>query len=105
MILYLAFSISVSLTYLAYALSFNSIIMDKFSYDDYSKTVHLPKSTGPLALSAMRPPEMHRTWHSQAVESLIQSIKSRIKNKDLARLFENCYPNTVSSPKNRLIPA
>ena len=38
-----------------------------------------------------------RRFSSAAVESLIQEIKQNIKNKELAWLFENCFPNTLDT--------
>ncbi|CAF3877097.1 unnamed protein product [Rotaria sp. Silwood1] len=39
----------------------------------------------------------NRRFISPAVESLIKEIKKRIKNKALAWLFENCFPNTLDT--------
>jgi hypothetical protein len=38
-----------------------------------------------------------RRFTSSAVESLIEEIKKNIKNKELAWLFENCFPNTLDT--------
>ncbi|CAF2756298.1 unnamed protein product [Rotaria sp. Silwood2] len=38
-----------------------------------------------------------RRFTSSAVESLIQKIKRNIRNKELAWLFENCFPNTLDT--------
>jgi len=38
-----------------------------------------------------------RRFTSSAVESLIKEIKRNIKNKELAWLFENCFPNTLDT--------
>ncbi|CAF0975562.1 unnamed protein product [Rotaria sordida] len=38
-----------------------------------------------------------RRFISLAVESLIQEIKRNIRNKELAWLFENCFPNTLDT--------
>jgi meiotically up-regulated gene 157 (Mug157) protein len=38
-----------------------------------------------------------RRFTSTAVESLIKEIKQNIKNKELAWLFENCFPNTLDT--------
>jgi len=38
-----------------------------------------------------------RRFTSSAVESLIKEIKENIKNKELAWLFENCFPNTLDT--------
>jgi len=44
-----------------------------------------------------RPPLQKRTFVSKAVERTITSIKSNIVDKELAWLFENCYPNTLDT--------
>jgi uncharacterized protein len=44
-----------------------------------------------------RPPVAERHFTSSAVESLITEIKSGLKNKELAWLFENCFPNTLDT--------
>ncbi len=44
-----------------------------------------------------RPPLGERNFTSAAVEQTVSSIKSRIKDPELAWLFENCYPNTLDT--------
>ena len=44
-----------------------------------------------------RPLEKNRTYQSDAVEETINFIKSKIKNKELSWMFENCYPNTIDT--------
>ena len=44
-----------------------------------------------------RPNPNQRTFTSQAVEDLITEVKASIKDKELAWLFENCYPNTLDT--------
>ncbi|MFI5188160.1 MAG: glycoside hydrolase family 125 protein, partial [Chitinophagales bacterium] len=44
-----------------------------------------------------RPPVADRHFTSSAVEALITEIKSGLKNKELAWLFENCFPNTLDT--------
>ena len=58
----------------------------------------LPPSNGPLKLPFQRPQAECRTFSSQAMEKLIANITSRMVDKDLARLFENAYPNTLGTP-------
>lgn len=55
----------------------------------------LPLSTGPLRLPFQRPGDGCRTFTSSAMEKLITNITGRMVDKDLARLFENAYPNTL----------
>lgn len=44
-----------------------------------------------------RPPLSERTFTSSAVETTIKKMKSVIKDKEVAWLFENCYPNTLDT--------
>ena len=44
-----------------------------------------------------RPPLADRHFTSDAVEAVITDIKSKLKNKELAWLFENCFPNTLDT--------
>ncbi|PSR73616.1 hypothetical protein PHLCEN_2v10535 [Hermanssonia centrifuga] len=53
------------------------------------------RSTGPLALPYMRPEPACRTFNSSSVEKVIEDMKARLKDPDLARLFENTFPNTL----------
>lgn len=45
----------------------------------------------------VRIPVNKRRFVSPAVESLIENIRTNIKNKELAWLFENCFPNTLDT--------
>jgi hypothetical protein len=54
-----------------------------------------PLSDGPLQLPLQRPEESCRTFTSAAMEKVITNITSRMVDKDLARLFENAYPNSL----------
>ncbi len=44
-----------------------------------------------------RPTLKNRTFTSNAVEALIEKIKPAISDKELAWMFENCYPNTLDT--------
>ncbi|MCB2194211.1 MAG: glycoside hydrolase family 125 protein [Bacteroidetes bacterium] len=44
-----------------------------------------------------RPPKSQRTFVSEEVEKQINKIKLSIKDKELAWMFENCYPNTLDT--------
>ena len=44
-----------------------------------------------------RPPLNQRKFTSQAVEAKIAEVKASIKDKELAWMFENCYPNTLDT--------
>jgi len=44
-----------------------------------------------------RPPLAARHFSSEAVEAMIKNIQSGLKNKELAWLFGNCFPNTLDT--------
>ena len=44
-----------------------------------------------------RPAKHDRLFHSKAVEKEIQKIKKQLKNRKLAWMFENCFPNTIDT--------
>nr|GAT45504.1 predicted protein [Mycena chlorophos] len=67
------------------------------SFAQYSKRPQGNSSTGPLALPYMRPDVGCRTFNSSAVETLIDHLVGRMKDPDLARLFQNTYPNTLDT--------
>ena len=46
---------------------------------------------------SQRPPVDQRTFTSSFVEDYIRQIKSQIADKELAWMFENCYPNTLDT--------
>ncbi|KAG9297479.1 hypothetical protein G9A89_020881 [Geosiphon pyriformis] len=58
---------------------------------DNSKNV----SDGPLQLPYARPKV--RKFTSDAIEAVIEDYTKRMKDKDLARMFENCFPNTLDT--------
>ncbi|CCM01703.1 uncharacterized protein FIBRA_03767 [Fibroporia radiculosa] len=66
-------------------------------YTTYSQTPQGDPSSGPLALPYMRPVPACRTFNSSAVEDVISNMTSRMKDPDLARLFENTFPNTLDT--------
>ncbi|KAF3204134.1 hypothetical protein TWF106_001649 [Orbilia oligospora] len=66
-------------------------------YKDYSSRRHLPLSDGPLQLPFQRPVPECRSFRSNAVERVIRDITTRLVDRDLARLFENCYPSTLDT--------
>lgn len=45
----------------------------------------------------VRPPDAKRKFKSRAVERTIERVKSSIGNKELAWMFENCFPNTLDT--------
>ncbi|EGX53450.1 hypothetical protein AOL_s00006g316 [Orbilia oligospora ATCC 24927] len=66
-------------------------------YKDYSSRRHLPLSDGPLQLPFQRPVPECRSFRSNAVERVIRDMTTRLVDRDLARLFENCYPSTLDT--------
>ncbi|KAK3991367.1 hypothetical protein QBC44DRAFT_53107 [Cladorrhinum sp. PSN332] len=66
-------------------------------YATYSQYAHRPYSKGPLELPYQRPDRRCRTFHSDAIEKVIQDITARMKDPDLARLFENAFPSTTDT--------
>ncbi|ODV83303.1 glycoside hydrolase family 125 protein [[Candida] arabinofermentans NRRL YB-2248] len=66
-------------------------------YVEYSKTRHLPFSEGSLKLPFMRPEANCRTFVSSVVEKIILDMNERLADPDLARLFENAFPNTLDT--------
>lgn len=66
-------------------------------YAQYARTPHPPFSDGPLALPFMRPEPACRTFNSTAVEKVVEDMKSLLKDPDMARLFENTFPNTLDT--------
>ena len=51
----------------------------------------------PSEFPVVRIPEAKRRFKSAAVERAIQRVKSSIGNKELAWMFENCFPNTLDT--------
>ncbi|WBW74436.1 alpha-mannosidase GH125 family Mug157 [Schizosaccharomyces osmophilus] len=66
------------------------------NFKDFSTRKHFPFA-GSLKLPFQRPVQACRTFHSKAVEQTIDDVKSRLADEDLARLFENCMPNTLDT--------
>jgi meiotically up-regulated gene 157 (Mug157) protein len=56
-----------------------------------------PYSTGPMELPFQRPSKYCRTFESPLVEKIIDDMNEKIVDKDLARLFENAFPNTLDT--------
>jgi len=54
-------------------------------------------ANGFFEFESKRPPLAERHFTSAAVETAIREIKAGLKNKELAWLFENCYPNTLDT--------
>jgi meiotically up-regulated gene 157 (Mug157) protein len=56
-----------------------------------------PYSKGPLALPYQRPSPYCRTFSSPLVERVIEDVTARMTDVDLARIFENAFPNTLDT--------
>ncbi|KAI0154027.1 hypothetical protein BJ166DRAFT_468512 [Pestalotiopsis sp. NC0098] len=67
------------------------------NYADYSQNRHEPLSDGAFRLAYMRPEPACRTFNSTLVEDAITLVKQQIWDPDLARLFENTWPNTLDT--------
>lgn len=67
------------------------------AYDQYAKFPHHPFSKGPLALPFQRPAAQCRTFESGWVEQVIIDMGERMLDKDMARIFENAFPNTLDT--------
>lgn len=64
---------------------------------EYSQSKHPPFSNGKYKYPYMRPAPKCRTFRSEAVEKLISDFKEKVESNDLARLIENCLPNTLDT--------
>lgn len=66
-------------------------------YTHYSSAIHPPLSKGSLSLPFQRPVQECRTFSSNSVEKVIDDMNGLITDPDLARLFENTFPNTLDT--------
>lgn len=66
-------------------------------YLGYSKRIHSPLSEGTLKLPFQRPSKHCRTFTSPLVEKVIDDLSAKIVDKDIARIFENAFPNTLDT--------
>lgn len=67
------------------------------NYVEYSQKKHPPYSMGPYKYPYMRPVTQCRTFVSEAVEYIIKDLQDKVIDTDLARLIENCLPNTLDT--------
>lgn len=66
-------------------------------YVEYSQKRHAPFSQGRFKYPYMRPAPKCRSFVSKALEKLIVDMKMKLRDPDLARLFENTLPNTLDT--------
>lgn len=66
-----------------------------YSYHAYQK--HPPFSSGKYQLPSQRPVPACRKFNLTEVEDTISEMKQLVKDPDLCRLFENCFPNTLDT--------
>ncbi|POS85773.1 hypothetical protein EPUL_003794 [Erysiphe pulchra] len=66
-------------------------------YASYSQAPHEPLSGGRYNLPYMRPQPLCRSFNSSDLEDIIIDMKNVIKDPDLYRLFENCFPNSLDT--------
>lgn len=67
------------------------------AYENYARFGHRPYSDGPMALPYQRPSPHCRTFESDLVEKIIKDLNATMIDRDLARLFENAFPNTLDT--------
>ncbi|KAK0388764.1 hypothetical protein NLU13_5007 [Sarocladium strictum] len=66
-------------------------------YTQYSLHPHPPFTEGRYGLPFQRPDPRCRTFRSDEIERVIQDVTSRMKDPDMARLFENTFPSTTDT--------
>ena len=87
---------SLQISVLLFAISF-AATQTCPDYTDYAATPHAPYTGGKYNLSYQRPNPGCRTFNSSVVENTITNLTSTITDLDLARLFENSFPNTLDT--------
>ncbi len=74
----------------------NSIVLGALTMAPAGFTI--PKFFRPASdFVSNRPPAEKRTFVSDEVEKIIREVKSKIADRELAWMFENCYPNTLDT--------
>ncbi|KAK3669572.1 hypothetical protein LTR78_010572 [Recurvomyces mirabilis] len=67
------------------------------AYEQYARFPHHPYSNGPMQLPYQRPSVHCRTFQSDLVEKIISDLNATMIDRDLARIFENAFPNTLDT--------
>lgn len=65
--------------------------------DSTDPGISSPYSTGKHKFPSQRPNEKCRTFSSPLVEQVISDMADKLIDKDLAKLFENAFPNTLDT--------
>lgn len=88
----------ISICYMLWYLKTNTLVSQPCTeYTSYATMIHLPLSEGKLKLPYMRPPMECRTFRSSAIDTIIAKFDRKMKDRDLFRLFENTFPNTLDT--------
>ncbi|KAK0743771.1 hypothetical protein B0T18DRAFT_439543 [Schizothecium vesticola] len=66
-------------------------------YSSYAYEKHEPLSKGRFQLAYQRPAPRCRKFPLAEVDETIATMKRTIRDPDLFRLFENCFPNTLDT--------
>ncbi|KAJ7023625.1 Six-hairpin glycosidase-like protein [Mycena alexandri] len=66
-------------------------------FTTYSQSPQGNPSSGPLKLPYMRPSPGPSSSSTPSTEKVIVDMKARLKDPDIARLFENTFPNTLDT--------
>jgi len=66
-------------------------------YSWYAYQKHEPFSEGHYELPYQRPVPACRKFNLSEVEETIKSMRQTVRDPDLFRLFENCFPNTLDT--------
>ncbi|RDW69705.1 hypothetical protein BP6252_08725 [Coleophoma cylindrospora] len=66
-------------------------------YKQYSAYLHRPLTEGYMSLPFQRPSIHCRTFTSPLVEQIINDVTAKMTDVDMARLFENAFPNTLDT--------
>lgn len=66
-------------------------------YGHYAAHPHQPLSSGKFALGYQRPAKRCRKVVVEEVEQVIREMNATVRDPDLFRLFENCFPNTLDT--------
>lgn len=63
-------------------------------------TLPVLRTFASVAKPGMRPESYARKFRSPAIDAKIEEVKSKVKDEEIAWLFENCFPNTLDTTVN-----